>query len=83
MAQPDRVRIVLAHHLTRDGEQLLPGDEIEVPHHEARQLIGAGYVAGLDPTDSVAAAKTLKPAAESKPAVAKPTVNKAAGQASG
>lgn len=82
MAQPDHVRIVLAHHLTRDGEQLLPGDEIEVPHHEARQLIGAGYVA-VDPTDSAAVSKALTPAVESKPAVAKAPANKAAGQASG
>lgn len=83
MAQPDHVRIVLAHHLTRHDEQLLPGDEIEVPHHEARQLIGAGYVADLDPTDSAAVAKALQPTIESKPAMAKPTANKAAGQASG
>ncbi|MBO1413223.1 hypothetical protein [Streptomyces sp. FH025] len=82
MAQPDRVRIVLAHHFSRDGEQLLPGDEIEVPHHEAQQLIGAGYVADVDPTDSAAVAKALAPV-ESKPALAKPTSNKAAGQASG
>ncbi|MFD7450373.1 hypothetical protein [Kitasatospora sp. NPDC059827] len=83
MAQPDHVRIVLAHHLTWHGEQLLPGDEIEVLHHEARQLIGAGYVADLDPADSAAVAKTLKAAVESKPAVAKATANKATGQASG
>ncbi|WP_224274934.1 hypothetical protein [Streptomyces sp. LS1784] len=82
MAQPDSVRIVLAHHLTRGGEQLLPGDEIEVPHYEAQQLIGAGYVADVDPADSAAVAKALAPA-ESKPAMAKPTANKAAGLASG
>ncbi|MFF2620090.1 hypothetical protein [Kitasatospora sp. NPDC058046] len=82
MAQPDHVRIVLAHHLTRDGEQLMPGDEIEVPHHEARQLISAGYVANVDPTDTDAVAKALAPV-ERKPATAKPAANKAAGQASG
>ncbi|MFJ6777165.1 hypothetical protein ACIQOV_40500 [Kitasatospora sp. NPDC091257] len=82
MAQPDHVRIVLAHHLTRDGEQLMPGDEIEVPQHQARQLISAGYVANVDPTDSDAVAKALAPV-EGKPAAAKPTANKAAGQASG
>ncbi|MFJ4189434.1 hypothetical protein [Kitasatospora sp. NPDC089509] len=83
MPQPDHVRIVLAHHLTRDGEQLLPGDEIEIPHNEAQQLIGAGYVADVDPADSAAVSKALTFTGESKPAVAMAPANKAAGQASG
>ncbi|MFJ6380136.1 hypothetical protein ACIQI7_09065 [Kitasatospora sp. NPDC092039] len=82
MAQPDRVRIVLAHHLTREDKDLLPGDEIEVPYHEARQLISAGYVANVDPADTDAVANALAPVVEPKPAVARPPANKAAGQAS-
>ncbi|WP_371517674.1 hypothetical protein [Kitasatospora sp. NBC_01300] len=83
MAHTDTVRIVLAHHLDRQGKSLLPGDEIEVPHDEARQLVSAGYVAGVDPSDAEAVAKALAPAVERKPALSKAPANKAAeGQAS-
>ncbi|MGW4694872.1 hypothetical protein ACWEO1_21140 [Kitasatospora cineracea] len=82
-AAPGTVRITLAHHFDRDGAQLLPGDEIDVPTYEARKLITAGYVAGVDPNDPEAVAKALAPAAERKPSMAKPPANKsAAGPAS-
>ncbi|WP_371500300.1 hypothetical protein OG871_27565 [Kitasatospora sp. NBC_00374] len=71
------VRITLAHHLTRDGADLAPGDEIEVPHHEARQLIASGYVAGADPSDPEAVAKALAPEPSRKQLAAKPPADKA------
>ncbi|MFJ1706842.1 hypothetical protein [Kitasatospora sp. NPDC088346] len=77
MADTDSVRIVLAHHLTREDVDLAPGDEIDVPHHEARQLIAAGYVVGVDPSDPVAVAKALAPAPARKQLAAKPRVDKA------
>ncbi len=77
--EPGTVRITLAHHFDRDGAQLLPGDEIDVPPHEARKLITAGYVAGVDPNDPAAVTKALTPTAERKPAMAKPPANKSVG----
>ncbi|MGW4891061.1 hypothetical protein ACWEQL_02160 [Kitasatospora sp. NPDC004240] len=82
MADTDRIRIVLAHHLTREDEQLAPGDEIDVPHHEARQLISAGYVAGVDPSDPQAVAKALAPEPARKQLAPKPPADKAEGKAS-
>ncbi|MFJ8043794.1 hypothetical protein ACIRBX_25160 [Kitasatospora sp. NPDC096147] len=73
----DTVRITLAHHLTRGGEDLLPGTEIEVPPHEARELIAAAYVAGVDPGDAEAVAKALAPATTSKQLTPKAPATKA------
>ncbi|MGX4733177.1 hypothetical protein [Kitasatospora griseola] len=80
-ASSGNVRIVLAHHFDRNGEQFLPGDEIDLPQQEARRLISAGYVAGVDPNDQEAVAKALAPT-ERKPSMAKPPANKSAGTAS-
>ncbi|MCC9309144.1 hypothetical protein LN042_18995 [Kitasatospora sp. RB6PN24] len=57
----DTISITLAHHLHRDGADLLPGTVIDVPLQEARQLISSGYVAGADPSDPNSVARALGP----------------------
>ncbi|WP_406205300.1 hypothetical protein OH807_30610 [Kitasatospora sp. NBC_01560] len=76
----ENVRITLAHHLNRDGVELAPGDEIEVAHQEARQLIASGYAAGVDPSDQEAVAKALTPEPARKQLAAKPPADKAEGK---
>ncbi|WP_327074437.1 hypothetical protein OG196_31855 [Kitasatospora purpeofusca] len=74
------VRIAVAHHLTWEGIELTPGDEIELPHHQARQFVASGYAAGVDPSDPEAVAKALAPQPARKQLAAKAPADKAEGK---
>ncbi|MFB8235533.1 hypothetical protein ACFC58_03185 [Kitasatospora purpeofusca] len=75
------VRIAVAHYLTWEGYELAPGDEVELPHHQARQFIASGYAAGVDPSDPEAVAKALTPQPARKQLASKAPADKAEGPA--